>query len=554
MTNVGFKLSITIDSVPRRLILLEDVSPDLTVAELISKLLSSLDLPPEKEAWCLTYQDSILHLESRLGLCLPPTQELVALVLIQRTAALARRGAGRSDTSLEEEFELACEAPADLEADDVVVLDEAEDAELYEADEEPARQSTKPSKAVTRRATVRYYRRMNPERVYPLLVLITKDMIEKVQKKDTDERSSSPFKVEIDSPVEIEPVMPGCDCHPPKLVARLSGGELTATFRVLPRVLGKVDGASVTIRQDHNLLAEIPLDVKVVQRFWVFVSGLLTFLLPALSAILKHFGLDFETQKDQGFNLYVGAARLVFDQMSPLTLTTSLGFLTGVVWWFTRPQTRDVFWDIKKVGPAEKLERIATAMEADAQAGLQELAELLIAFPDYQPARLFFADWHYDSQDHRAALKEYTQAFKLGVVKARHYQRASFAASKLGENETALRILQEAERTLNAGDMTPVMLYNMGCYHARLGDPNNAMAYLMRAVAAGYTKAESYHKDPDLTPLRNRPDFKRLLAQDLTVHFACPKCDKKLWAKAKLARKKAKCSECSAVLRIPAIG
>jgi hypothetical protein len=107
---------------------------------------------------------------------------------------------------------------------------------------------------------------MNPERVYPLLVLVTKHRVEEIREKDTEQRSSSPFQVDDDTPVEIEPVLPGCDCYPPKLVARLGTGDLAASFCLVPRVLGAVDGASVTIRQDHNVLAEIPLDVKVVRR------------------------------------------------------------------------------------------------------------------------------------------------------------------------------------------------------------------------------------------------------------------------------------------------
>src|SRR4029078_13077771 len=39
----------------------------------------------------------------------------------------------------------------------------------------------------TRRATVRYYSRMNPDRVYPLLLMLTRDQIAKVHKKDTDQ-------------------------------------------------------------------------------------------------------------------------------------------------------------------------------------------------------------------------------------------------------------------------------------------------------------------------------------------------------------------------------
>jgi sec-independent protein translocase protein TatA len=206
---------------------------------------------------------------------------------------------------------------------------------------------------LTRRATVRYYSRMSPERVYPLLVMITRDLVAKAHKKHTDQRTSAAFAVAADVPVEIEPVLPGCDCHPPRVVTRLGQGDLTLTFRVVPRVLGKVDGAVVSIRQDHTSLAEVELGVKVVKRGWVVLSGLATFLLPGLSAVMKHFGLDFETQKDQGFNFYLAVAQLVFDQVSPYVLTALLGLTTLLLWWLTRPRTRDVFWDIEKVGPGE---------------------------------------------------------------------------------------------------------------------------------------------------------------------------------------------------------
>jgi sec-independent protein translocase protein TatA len=204
----------------------------------------------------------------------------------------------------------------------------------------------------THRATVRYYSRMNPQRVYPLLVLITRDLIEQVHKKHTDQRTSNPFAIDAGTPVEIEPILPGCDCHPPRVVTRLGQGDMTLTFRVVPRVLGKVDGAVVCIRQDHASLAEIELKAKVVKQTWVALAGLGTFLLPGLSAVMKHFGLDFETQKEQGFSLYLAIAQLVFDRVSPYALTALLGVATALLWWLTRPHSRDVFWDIRKVGPA----------------------------------------------------------------------------------------------------------------------------------------------------------------------------------------------------------
>ena len=53
---------------------------------------------------------------------------------------------------------------------------------------------------------------------------------------------------------------------------------------------------------------------------------------------MKHFGLDFQTQKDQGFSVYLAFARLVFDRVSPYALTALLGVATALLWWLTRPR------------------------------------------------------------------------------------------------------------------------------------------------------------------------------------------------------------------------
>jgi len=402
----------------------------------------------------------------------------------------------------------------DISADEEAAgEDEEEAAAPAPRKRETATRAGGPQRAtVTRRATVRYYSRMNPERVFPLLVLITRQMVETVRKRHVDQKTSAPFRAAADLPVEIEPILPGCDCHPPRITARLDG-DLTATFRVVPRVLGRVEGASVVIRQDHVVLAEIALDVKVAKRTLVVLSGMTTFALPGLSAVMKHFGLDFASQKESGFNLYLSAANLIFDRMTPLALTLGLGLVTGLLWWLTRPRQRDVFWDIEKVGPGEKLRRIAATAQSDQGRASRELAELLGAFPDYQPARLFAADWHYNLGDFEAALRAYEAAFELGPADPQRYLRASLAASRLGRHAVALRILQTADRLLPAGRMHGVMLFNMACYHTRLGNADLAMKCLRRAVAAGYRKPEQYRKDPDLNPLRGRPDFKQLVAE-----------------------------------------
>lgn len=57
----------------------------------------------------------------------------------------------------------------------------------------------------------------------------------------------------------------------------------------------------------------------------------------------------------------------------------------------------------------------------------------------------------------------------------------------------------------------PTVAYNTACAHARLGDAESALAWLGRAVDAGYDDAQKLASDPDLESLRPRPDFQKLL-------------------------------------------
>jgi hypothetical protein len=556
----AFLLEINVENGSGATVVLTDISLEETVAAVILEVLIRLGLPLEVSEWRLELLGTALPsgalLRDHLSITSP-----AQLVLRRTTLSSETERLKRVDDASSSEFELTLDeseaGEESLESSDFdISLDEGPEAgedsdsqvvalisddevdesrtcpiSLHEGpagetapeEEEKAKLQTGASSndkakvkldemPAMRRATVRYYCRMNPERVYPLLVLITQDMVEKVRKKDTDQKSSAPFKVDAESPVEIEPVLPGCECHPPRMTVKIGRGDLTLTFRVVPRVLGRVDGAAVTIRQDHVPLAEIELDVKVTNHLWVVLSGAATFLLPGLSAILKHFGLDFETQKEQGFSLYLALARLLFDRISPAALTVLLGLGTALVWWLMRPRARDVFWKIEKVGPAEKLKRIAAAAPSAPEQASRDLLELLKAFPNYLPARLFYAEWHYNTKNYRASLKGYKRAFKLGVAEGRHYYKASIAADKLGENERALQILQAADEMLPAGEMTGTMIYNMGCYQARLGKGDEAMACLWRAVKAGWCNLASCRDDPDLAPLRDRDDFKQLVA------------------------------------------
>lgn len=56
-----------------------------------------------------------------------------------------------------------------------------------------------------------------------------------------------------------------------------------------------------------------------------------------------------------------------------------------------------------------------------------------------------------------------------------------------------------------------IMLYNAACATARLGKPQAAAAYLLRAVKAGFHDFSRMRRDPDLQAVRTHPIYKALL-------------------------------------------
>jgi hypothetical protein len=198
---------------------------------------------------------------------------------------------------------------------------------------------------VERQATIRYYHRMSPERMFPLLVIISRKAIMEVIKRDVVQKQSKKFQVEMDSLVEVEPILPGCDCFPPKENVRISKAESTARFWVVPRVLGGVMHARVVVRQNGNVLAEVPLEMVVSKQTLTLFVGAMNFCVPFVSMLLKQSQLSLSSHGEAGvLAALVGWAVLV---MSPEVLAGLLLVATVCLYFWLRPKQRDVFWDIR---------------------------------------------------------------------------------------------------------------------------------------------------------------------------------------------------------------
>lgn len=77
-----------------------------------------------------------------------------------------------------------------------------------------------------------------------------------------------------------------------------------------------------------------------------------------------------------------------------------------------------------------------------------------------------------------------------------------------GEYSTAAEII---EKYLEQAPNDPLMLYNLACAHARLGDADAAAAALHRAFKSGFDNINHMRTDPDLESLREHPIYREIL-------------------------------------------
>lgn len=352
---------------------------------------------------------------------------------------------------------------------------------------QPAATKCKARMPAKRQATVRYYERMNPERMFPLLVVLSREKIQEVVKRAVVQAQSQHFEVDTSAPVEVEPILPGCHCYPPKDQVAVGADTATVTFWVVPHVLGKIMQARVAVRQNGRLLAEVPLEMKVVKQTLTLLLGALSLVLPLLLMVMRHFRLDFESQLADGFGLYAQVGHWALASLSPEGLTAGLMLLAGLTYLWLRPRRRDVFWDIAPAAPAEK------------------------PAPE-RPAEPFAAaEALYRANDFAKALPLYESGLARGKAAPVIYHHAALTAYRVGRTAHALAILQEAEARLGPGAMPGALWYNLACFATRLGRFEVAMQYLNRAIERGYGDPDKIGRDADLEPLTWRADFKHLL-------------------------------------------
>jgi tetratricopeptide (TPR) repeat protein len=76
---------------------------------------------------------------------------------------------------------------------------------------------------------------------------------------------------------------------------------------------------------------------------------------------------------------------------------------------------------------------------------------------------------------------------------------AAYCLHELGRTSEALDLLSRGPTALRS---KPVYYYNMGCYHARMGDLERALKLLRQSFEMDGSLRSVARKDPDLDPLR----------------------------------------------------
>ncbi len=81
------------------------------------------------------------------------------------------------------------------------------------------------------------------------------------------------------------------------------------------------------------------------------------------------------------------------------------------------------------------------------------------------------------------------------------YIHAAYCLHEMGRTEEAIELLTSGPPSLQD---KAVYFYNLGCYHARLGQIDSAVRMLRTAFEKDKTLRQSARKDPDLDALRGK--------------------------------------------------
>lgn len=146
-------------------------------------------------------------------------------------------------------------------------------------------------KQLSRRAAARWYRRMNPDRNFPLSVVLSGKEIRIVGGSGLGiTLGAKEIVIDPQDPVlSIEPWFPGCLISPPRADVHCSQETTTCRFWITPLVCDDLKEACVTIRYRGQVVETLPTPTKVVTRTTAKVLATLGLISPIAGKVL-HIG------------------------------------------------------------------------------------------------------------------------------------------------------------------------------------------------------------------------------------------------------------------------
>jgi tetratricopeptide (TPR) repeat protein len=111
-------------------------------------------------------------------------------------------------------------------------------------------------------------------------------------------------------------------------------------------------------------------------------------------------------------------------------------------------------------------------------------------------------------EDWAAALQEFERCYALQPTSLDILMAMAWCYKRLDRLPQAISSMHEA---YEAHREEPVVLYNLSCYYSLAGNKAQALSWLGRALRMERRLLESIPKETDFAPLRNDPQFCRLL-------------------------------------------
>jgi hypothetical protein len=352
---------------------------------------------------------------------------------------------------------------------------------------------------------------MNLHRLFPLLVVLSRDQIQKPLERAIEQAHIRGLRVGQGLPVEVEPVLPGCLCFPHHRLIAPDDDVGLARFHVLPQLSGKVTDACVVLRQGSEILGEVPLQMTVRRQWLVILLGVMT---PVVPFLVRLFHLDPTEHVDEHFGSVYGLLTWLLVQLQSASWWAALlamAAITGLTWWWWVRPRREEFYDVELLPPvAERLTRARQLLRAGQEdEGLAEIDLLRQERPDSREGSILLGMWYLENMQYRTAYEHFQKGLD-GPTPTKVCQLAARAAVDAGEPNQALAWLEKGLRSDTPAAVRAQIRHEQARIVCGRGDREAAMKYLLD-IKEGAQSRSAYETDLALASLHNRPDFQEFL-------------------------------------------